>query len=95
MKTANRQNLGINPLSNPKGIKRLCELCEKPAYLQCLKCRVTYYCDKDHQTTDFKGIHEKICSSLIPLRNQQPILGSEEERREQKVKVIHQKVYLI
>ena len=35
--------MSINPLSNPKGIKLLCELCQKPAYIQCTQCRVTYY----------------------------------------------------
>lgn len=33
----------INPLANPKGVKLLCELCQKPAFLQCTECRVTYY----------------------------------------------------
>ena len=33
----------LNPLANPKGIKLLCELCQKPAFIQCTKCRVTYY----------------------------------------------------
>jgi len=33
----------INPLANPKGVVRLCELCQKPAYIQCCDCRVTFY----------------------------------------------------
>lgn len=33
----------INPLANPKGVKLLCELCQKPAFVQCTDCRVTYY----------------------------------------------------
>lgn len=33
----------LNPLANPKGVKLLCELCQKPAFIQCTKCRVTYY----------------------------------------------------
>lgn len=33
----------INPLANPKGVKLLCELCQKPAFNQCPDCRVTYY----------------------------------------------------
>jgi len=33
----------IDPLANPKGVVRLCELCQKPAYIQCLECRVTFY----------------------------------------------------
>lgn len=54
--TQNRRNLKIrsvcrssqatmtlNPLAFPKGVKYLCELCQKPAYMQCTQCRVTYY----------------------------------------------------
>ena len=42
--TANRApELILNPLANPKGVKKLCELCQKPAFLECLDCRVTYY----------------------------------------------------
>jgi hypothetical protein len=33
----------LNPLSNPKGTNLTCELCQKPAFIQCTKCRVTYY----------------------------------------------------
>ncbi|KAI8847876.1 hypothetical protein BC829DRAFT_395322 [Chytridium lagenaria] len=58
----------INPLANPKGRKHNCELCGKPAYIQCKDCRVTFYCDKEHQLTDFRGIHNKICNLLVPLR---------------------------
>ncbi|KAI8824334.1 uncharacterized protein EV422DRAFT_317033 [Fimicolochytrium jonesii] len=78
----------INPLANPKGVKLLCELCGKPAYLRCDGCRVTYYCDKEHQVSDWKSIHERVCSLLIPLRTPVSILGSEEERahREQQVR---------
>ncbi|PRP89213.1 hypothetical protein PROFUN_01933 [Planoprotostelium fungivorum] len=71
----------INPLSNPKSIKLNCELCGKVAYIQCQFCRVTYYCSKEHQTTDWNGIHVKICQLLVPLRTQAKLLGSEEERR--------------
>ncbi|KAI8906834.1 hypothetical protein EDD86DRAFT_209879 [Gorgonomyces haynaldii] len=72
--------VAINPLSNPKGVSLGCELCGKPAYIQCKSCRVTYYCDKDHQNVDFKGIHSHICTLLAPLRSPVTILGSEEER---------------
>jgi hypothetical protein len=75
--------IGINPLANPKGSKKLCELCEKPAYRQCKLCRVTFYCGKEHQDVDYRGIHQIICSQLIHIRSQDPILGSEEERLEQ------------
>jgi len=33
----------IDPLANPKGVVRLCELCQKPAFIQCTQCRVTFY----------------------------------------------------
>ncbi|CAB1329585.1 unnamed protein product [Coregonus sp. 'balchen'] len=49
----------INPLANPRGAKKQCELCQNPAYLQCSKCRVTFYCDTEHQQADWVGIHEK------------------------------------
>lgn len=71
----------LNPLANPKGIKLLCELCQKPAFIQCTKCRVTYYCGVEHQKADWLGIHEKICQNLIPLRQSAPFLPSEEERQ--------------
>eukprot|EP00794_Sanderia_malayensis_P015206 gene15206-16777_t len=73
--------MAVNPLANPKGIKLLCELCQKPALIQCTKCRVTYYCGAEHQNIDWIGIHEKICQLLIPLRTPIPFTsGSEEER---------------
>ena len=51
----------------------------KRSYLQCKKCRLTYYCDEEHQEIDFNGIHDKICQLIIPLRT--PVtFGSEEER---------------
>lgn len=71
----------MNPLSNPKGVKLLCELCQKPAYLQCTTCRVTYYCSEEHQKVDWVGIHEKICSLLLPLRTPIPLVSSDEERK--------------
>ncbi|XP_054634506.1 zinc finger MYND domain-containing protein 12 [Dunckerocampus dactyliophorus] len=58
----------IIPLALPKGTEKLCELCQKRAYLQCARCRVTFYCDKEHQQSDWKGIHERICQLLIPIR---------------------------
>jgi tetratricopeptide (TPR) repeat protein len=74
------EGVSINPLANPKGSKLSCELCGKPAYIQCKLCRLTYYCDTEHETIDFRGIHEKICQLLIPLRTQDAVFGSEEER---------------
>jgi len=62
-----------------------------PRYFQCRFCRVTYYCEKEHEALDYRGIHQKICQLLIPVRypffpsshsNRAPltILGSENER---------------
>ncbi|TKS77422.1 Zinc finger MYND domain-containing protein 12 [Collichthys lucidus] len=58
----------IIPLALPKGTEKLCELCERRANLQCSKCRVTFYCDADHQQADWVGIHERICQLLVPIR---------------------------
>uniref|UniRef100_UPI0037E7BFB2 zinc finger MYND domain-containing protein 12 n=1 Tax=Semicossyphus pulcher TaxID=241346 RepID=UPI0037E7BFB2 len=58
----------INPLALPKGTKKLCELCQRAANLQCAACRVTFYCDAEHQQADWLGIHERICLLLIPIR---------------------------
>ncbi|XP_070767212.1 zinc finger MYND domain-containing protein 12 [Enoplosus armatus] len=60
----------IIPLSLPKGAEKLCELCQRRASLQCTKCRVTFYCDAEHQQADWVGIHEKICQLLVPIRTQ-------------------------
>lgn len=76
------EGVTINPLANPKGKKLGCELCGKPAYIQCKHCRLTYYCDTEHEIIDFKGIHEKICQLLIPLRTPDAVFGSQEERIE-------------
>jgi hypothetical protein len=47
---------------------------------------------KDHQEVDFSGIHQLICTQLVPLRSSDAILGSEEERQEQARKLHSQKV---
>jgi hypothetical protein len=38
----------VYPLAIPKGVKYLCELCQKTAHLMCGKCRVTYYWYSNH-----------------------------------------------
>ncbi|XP_048580934.1 zinc finger MYND domain-containing protein 12 [Nematostella vectensis] len=82
----------INPLANPKGVKLVCELCQKPAFVQCTDCRVTYYCGPEHQRADWLGIHEKICQLLMALRSPIPFLGSEDERQHRKQQqIIRQK----
>ncbi|CAJ1085486.1 zinc finger MYND domain-containing protein 12 [Xyrichtys novacula] len=60
----------IYPLALPRGTEKFCELCQGPATLQCTKCRVTFYCDAEHQQADWAGIHERICPLLIPIRTQ-------------------------
>uniref|UniRef100_A0A669QTA6 MYND-type domain-containing protein n=1 Tax=Phasianus colchicus TaxID=9054 RepID=A0A669QTA6_PHACC len=49
--------------------------------MRCSRCRLTYYCDVDHQKADWVSIHEKICQLLIPVRTSLPSLTSEEERK--------------
>lgn len=61
----------------------------------CEKCRVTYYCDIEHQHSDWYGIHEKICQSLIPLRINLPFLPSEEERKKRELDLRNKKIQLI
>jgi len=74
--------MALNPLANPKGVKLCCELCSKPAFISCTKCRVTYYCDEEHQNIDWIGIHEKICHLLPALRMPVPFTSGSEEARE-------------
>ncbi|XP_056319492.1 zinc finger MYND domain-containing protein 12 [Danio aesculapii] len=62
----------INPLANPKGGKKLCEICQKPAKLQCTTCRVTFYCNLDHQQADWTSIHEKACLLLVSINTPAP-----------------------
>ncbi|KAG7520809.1 hypothetical protein JOB18_036257 [Solea senegalensis] len=59
----------IIPLALPKGTEKVCELCQRRAKLQCNKCRVTFYCDAEHQQADWVGIHGRICQLLIPIRS--------------------------
>ncbi|XP_072281963.1 zinc finger MYND domain-containing protein 12 [Pyxicephalus adspersus] len=85
----------VNPLSNPKGVKLLCELCHSPAFIQCPDCKVTYYCDVDHQRADWTSIHEKICQLLIPVRAAVPFLASAEERAHSAEQLLQRKKHLI
>ncbi|XP_064394306.1 zinc finger MYND domain-containing protein 12-like [Halichondria panicea] len=79
-----QQTMALNPLATPKGVKILCELCQKPAYIQCTKCRVTYYCCDEHQIEDWSSIHEKICSIVAIARIPQSHAHTEEERATRK-----------
>lgn len=80
LRTSRRRGGEINGLALPKGKKLTCELCNKPAEVQCVSCRVTCYCSPLHQETDWVGIHSKICPLLGALRTPPGFLGSEEER---------------
>ncbi|XP_066499577.1 zinc finger MYND domain-containing protein 12 isoform X2 [Hoplias malabaricus] len=70
----------INPLASPKGQKKLCELCQKPAHLQCSKCRVAFYCDVAHQQADWNSIHHRVCELLIPIRAPTPFYSLQADR---------------
>ncbi|KAL7884858.1 hypothetical protein AOLI_G00076280 [Acnodon oligacanthus] len=75
----------INPLANPKGEKKLCELCQRPAHLQCSKCRVAFYCDVAHQQADWNSIHKRVCELLIPIRASAPFHSLQADRDHHRV----------
>ncbi|MGH0189062.1 UNVERIFIED_CONTAM: hypothetical protein FKN15_033262 [Acipenser sinensis] len=85
----------VNPLSNPKGVKLLCELCQKPAFIQCTKCTVAYYYDSDHQRMDWVGIHEQICQLLLPVRTPLPFKSLCKEREHQQAQLLQRQKHLI
>ncbi|CAF1223472.1 unnamed protein product, partial [Didymodactylos carnosus] len=85
----------VYPLAFPKNTSYKCEICDKPANRVCKKCHCTYYCSEEHQTTDWNGIHEKICKSLEDLRKKQVFLLSEEERREKDRETRERKINLM
>uniref|UniRef100_A0A3Q3X8I8 MYND-type domain-containing protein n=1 Tax=Mola mola TaxID=94237 RepID=A0A3Q3X8I8_MOLML len=62
----------IFPLALAKGTEKLCEVCQRRAYLQCTECGVTFYCETEHQQADWVGIHERICQLLVPIRTSMP-----------------------
>uniref|UniRef100_A0A3P9IZQ2 MYND-type domain-containing protein n=1 Tax=Oryzias latipes TaxID=8090 RepID=A0A3P9IZQ2_ORYLA len=55
------QTCKTTPLAFPKGMKKVCELCQSPACLQCAMWWVTFYCHAEYQRVDWVGIHERIC----------------------------------
>ncbi|XP_043102764.1 zinc finger MYND domain-containing protein 12 isoform X2 [Puntigrus tetrazona] len=75
----------VNPLANPKGVKKLCELCQKPAKRQCTKCLVTFYCNSEHQQNDWTSIHEKVCPLLVSIHAPAPF-GTLQSDREHHLK---------
>ncbi|XP_065889791.1 zinc finger MYND domain-containing protein 12-like [Dysidea avara] len=74
----------LNPLANPKGVKIFCELCPKPAYVQCTNCRAAYYCNYEHQQHDLEAIHHLVCHLLAHARKPLPHANSSEERLQMK-----------
>lgn len=50
------------------------------------------FSDIEHQHSDWYGIHEKICQSLVPLRISLPFLPSEEERKKRDLDLRNKKV---
>lgn len=69
----------LTAVSRSKGTRLECEICGKPATIQCVKCP-TYYCSKDHFVLDWEGILYLIADDINMLRCGEPALGSEEER---------------
>ncbi|XP_074017533.1 zinc finger MYND domain-containing protein 12 [Numenius arquata] len=75
---------------------RRCELCgAAAARVRCGGCRLTYYCDVDHQKADWVSIHQKICQLLIPIRMPLPFLLSEKERKHGAEQLLKRQKYLI
>ncbi|XP_018592094.2 zinc finger MYND domain-containing protein 12 [Scleropages formosus] len=85
----------INPLALPKGQHKLCELCQKPAHVQCTKCRVTFYCNASHQQADWVGIHQKVCQLLVPLRTAVPFHALQVDRDHHSAQIRQRKEQLI
>ncbi|XP_036388567.1 zinc finger MYND domain-containing protein 12 [Megalops cyprinoides] len=85
----------INPLANPKGANKLCELCEKPAYIQCTKCYVTFYCDAEHQRADWVSIHSKVCQLLIPVRTAVPYYTLQADREHHRAQILQRQEQLM
>jgi tetratricopeptide (TPR) repeat protein len=67
----------LNPLAQAKGKRLECEICSKVATLSCVACKSTYYCDAEHRSQDWEGIHEKICPLIEDLRKLAPEFGSD------------------
>ncbi|KAK2526697.1 Zmynd12, partial [Columba livia] len=72
-----------------------CELCGAAARVRCARCRVTAYCDVDHQKADWVSIHERICQLLIPIRSALPFLLSEKERKHGAEQLAKRQKYIV
>ncbi|KAJ3009143.1 Zinc finger MYND domain-containing protein 12, partial [Thoreauomyces humboldtii] len=51
--------------------------------------------DREHQSTDWRGIHERICPMVVPLRTPVAVLGSEEERAHRETQTRRRQVQLL
>eukprot|EP00451_Oxyrrhis_marina_P021542 CAMPEP_0204354914 /NCGR_PEP_ID=MMETSP0469-20131031/33748_1 /ASSEMBLY_ACC=CAM_ASM_000384 /TAXON_ID=2969 /ORGANISM="Oxyrrhis marina" /LENGTH=361 /DNA_ID=CAMNT_0051342079 /DNA_START=41 /DNA_END=1126 /DNA_ORIENTATION=- len=71
--------IAISQLSRPKGVRYECEICGKPATLECSDCP-TYYCTHEHFDIDWRGIRHLIAADVVVLRERPKLIGSEEER---------------
>jgi len=69
----------ISQLARPKGVTYECEICGKPATLQCSECPA-YYCTHEHFDIDWRGIRNLIAQDIVVLRERPQVIGSEEER---------------
>ncbi|XP_041702069.1 zinc finger MYND domain-containing protein 12 isoform X2 [Coregonus clupeaformis] len=92
----------INPLANPRGAKKQCELCQNPAYLQCnrptvidLRMTCQAYSDTEHQQADWVGIHEKVCQLLIPIRTATLFHSLQADRDHHCAQILHRQEELI
>ncbi|KAM9370166.1 zinc finger MYND domain-containing protein 12 [Phaethornis superciliosus] len=72
-----------------------CEVCGAVGRLRCGRCRLTFYCDVDHQQADWVSIHEQICHLLVPIRTPLPFLPTEEERKRRAEQLLERKKQII
>lgn len=52
-----------------------------------------HHSDKTHMTLDHKGIHDRICQLLIPLRTPMEVLGTDEEREHREKQANNRRVF--
>lgn len=83
----------ISQLARPKGVRYECEICGKPATLQCSECPA-YYCTHEHFDIDWRGIRNLIAQDIVVLRERPHVIGSEEERekRNEELKTIRKEL---
>eukprot|EP00397_Hematodinium_sp_SG-2012_P043557 GEMP01048442.1.p1 GENE.GEMP01048442.1~~GEMP01048442.1.p1 ORF type:complete len:357 (+),score=77.06 GEMP01048442.1:121-1191(+) len=83
----------ISQLARPKGVRYECEICGRPATLQCSECPA-YYCTHEHFDIDWRGIRNLIAQDIVVLRERPKIVGSEEDRdkRNEELKAIRKEL---